>query len=115
MKVAVCAKDKGLSAAVDSRFGRCPYFVIVDPAEGEEIESLPNSSAGLSGGAGPQAAQTLARLGVDVVVLGNVGPKAADALGAAGIKIYAGSQGTVQSVMEAFAGGLLKPFDESSV
>jgi len=42
MKIAVSATGLTLDAEVDPRFGRCQYFVIVDP-ETMEFEALENS------------------------------------------------------------------------
>jgi predicted Fe-Mo cluster-binding NifX family protein len=106
MKIAICARGQGLKAEVDERFGRCPYFVLVDMDSRQVLESIENSNAEASGGAGPQAAQLLSRHGVEVVALGNVGPNAVAALEAAGIAAYSGISGTVNT-MQKFAEGTL--------
>ncbi len=59
MKVVVTSSGKGLDAQVDSRFGRCPYFVFVD-TDTEQSEDAANESAAASGGAGIAAAQQVA-------------------------------------------------------
>jgi len=64
MKVAVTSAGEGLDAEVDPRFGRCNQFVVVDIDE-MKAESFPNESALATGGAGIQAAQKVAELGVD--------------------------------------------------
>lgn len=43
MKIAVSATSGSLDAQIDPRFGRCPYFVIVD-SETMGFEALPNTS-----------------------------------------------------------------------
>ena len=63
MKIAVSATGPGLDAQVDPRFGRCQYFVVIDP-DNMEFESIENSSARASGGAGISVAQTIAGKGV---------------------------------------------------
>lgn len=115
MKLAVCAQDEGLAAAVDQRFGRCAFFVIVDPEKSELIDSVRNAGADAAGGAGPQAAQLLAGLDVGAVILGNVGPNAAMALEAAKITIYTGLEGTVESTMQKFREGRLSAISEATV
>ncbi|NHV96508.1 MAG: hypothetical protein HA494_01770 [Thaumarchaeota archaeon] len=48
MKVAVSAAGGSLDAQVDPRFGRCPYFVIVD-TDTMAFEAIPNTSADAMG------------------------------------------------------------------
>lgn len=107
MKICVSAVANSLDARLDPRFGRCPYFVIVD-SESMQFEAIPNMASGATGGAGIQAAQTIANKGVKVVITGNVGPKAFQALSAAGIKIVAGAFGTVREVVEKYKKGELR-------
>ena len=71
MKVAVSSNGPSLDAAVDPRFGRCNYFVIVD-TETMQFESLQNVSQYAAHGAGIQSAQTIAGKGVKAVLTGNV-------------------------------------------
>jgi len=51
MIVCVTATAGDLNAQVDPRFGRCPYFVFVDP-DTMAIETMPNDAIVASGGAG---------------------------------------------------------------
>ncbi|MEA3558911.1 MAG: NifB/NifX family molybdenum-iron cluster-binding protein [Candidatus Thermoplasmatota archaeon] len=106
MKIAVTAKGKELGSDIDPRFGRCGFFVIVD-TETMEFESIINESAMASGGAGPQAAQTISRTGAKVLITGNVGPNAHQALEAAGMEIITGSNGTVGDMIEKYKNGEL--------
>lgn len=45
MKICVTATDENISAALDLRFGRCPYFILVDP-ETMEFKAVDNRSTG---------------------------------------------------------------------
>ncbi len=107
MKICVSASTNSLEAPVDPRFGRCPYFMIVD-SETLQFEAVPNMASGAMSGAGIQAAQTIASRGVKVLITGNVGPNAFQALSAAGIKIVTGASGTVRDVIERYKRGELK-------
>ena len=107
MKICVTATAGSLDAQTDPRFGRCAYFVIVD-SETKQFETIPNTAAGVSGGAGIQAAQTIANKGVKLLITGNVGPKAFQALSAAGIEIATGVFGTVKDAVEKFKSGELR-------
>jgi predicted Fe-Mo cluster-binding NifX family protein len=107
MKICVTATANSLDAQIDPRFGRCSYLVIVD-SETMQFEAIPNMAAGAAGGAGIQAAQTIANKGVKLLITGNVGPKAFQALLAAGIEIVTGAFGSVRDAVEKFKRGELK-------
>jgi predicted Fe-Mo cluster-binding NifX family protein len=107
MKICVTATANSLDAQIDPRFGRCSYLVIVD-SETMRFEAIPNMAAGVTGGAGIQAAQTIASKGVALLITGNVGPKAFQALSAAGIEVMTGAFGTVREAVEKFKRGELK-------
>jgi predicted Fe-Mo cluster-binding NifX family protein len=107
MKICVTATAASLDAQIDPRFGRCAYFVIVD-SETMRFEAVPNMAAGVSGGAGIQAAQTIANKGVKLLITGNVGPKAFQALSAAGIEVVTGAFGSVREAVEKFKRGELE-------
>ncbi len=107
MKVCVTAMGQGLDAPVDPRFGRAGAFVVVD-TETMTAETIENSSAEASHGAGVNAGMTLARSGAKALLTGHVGPKAYDVLKAAGIDVYTGASGTVQDAVAAFLDGKLQ-------
>ena len=107
MKICVSASSDSLDSNVDSRFGRCPYFVIVD-SETMEFSAITNDSTNAAHGAGIQAAQTVANMGAKVVITGNVGPNAFNVLSATGIKIVTGASGSVKEAVEKYKSGQLK-------
>jgi predicted Fe-Mo cluster-binding NifX family protein len=106
MKICVTATAASLDAQIDPRFGRCSYLVIID-SETMQFEPVPNTAAGVSGGAGIQAAQTIANKGVKLLITGNVGPKAFQALSAAGIEVVTAAFGSVREAVEKFKRGEL--------
>jgi predicted Fe-Mo cluster-binding NifX family protein len=112
--VAVSAAGTGLDAVVDPRFGRCPYFVIVD-TETMQYEAVPNTSLNAASGAGIQAAQTIAGKGVKAVLTGNIGPNAYQALSAARIQIITGVTGTVREVVTKYRKGEFKETNSPTV
>lgn len=106
MKIAVTATGASLDAQVDPRFGRCPYFLIID-TDTMAFEAIENPNLALGGGAGIQSGQLMAEKDVQFVLTGNCGPNAHRALSAAGIQIIVGCSGVVREVVEQFkAGGL---------
>ena len=114
MKIAISATSPSLDAEVDPRFGRCRYFVIVDP-QSMEFEALDNTHAMAAGGAGISTAQMIAGKGVEVVLTGNCGPNAYETLSAAGIRIVTGVTGRVRDAVEAYKAGKLRPNAQPSV
>jgi len=114
MKIAVSATALDLDAEVDPRFGRCQYFIIIDP-QSMEFEALDNSNAMAAGGAGISTAQMLASKGAEVVLMGNCGPNAYQTLSAAGIQVITGVSGSIKDAIEAFKAGGLQPNAQPSV
>jgi len=110
----VTALSGNLEAQMDPRFGRCPYFVIVD-SETMDFEAVPNTASGSMSGAGIQAAQTVASKGTEVLITGNVGPNAFQALSATGIKVVTGAFGNVREVIEKYKSGGLKETSSPTV
>jgi predicted Fe-Mo cluster-binding NifX family protein len=104
MKIAVSASSPDLDASVDPRFGRCAYFLIVDP-ETMTFEAVENPYVGASGGAGIQAAQLVAGKGAQAVLTGSCGPNAFQTLKAAGVKVVVGVTGTAREVVRSYASG----------
>jgi len=104
MTVAVSAPAPSLDANVDPRFGRCAYFVVVDPGT-MQFEGLENVNAGSPQGAGIATAQLIAGKDVEAVLTGNCGPNAYQALEAAGVKVVTGVTGTVREAVEGYRSG----------
>jgi predicted Fe-Mo cluster-binding NifX family protein len=107
MKIAISSSGDNLDSMLDPRFGRCQYFMFVDP-ESMEFDSVPNESQNAMGGAGIQAAQNVANNKAEVLLTGNIGPNAFETLNAAGVKVYTGLAGTIKDVVERFKNGDLK-------
>jgi len=114
MKICVTSMGDNLDADVDPRFGRCQYFLIID-TDSMNVKPISNESAMASGGAGIQAAQTVAKVDVEAVITGNVGPNAFQTLSAAGVKVFTGAGGTVKEVVEKYKKGELKETEAASV
>jgi len=114
MKVAITATGPTLDADIDPRFGRCQYFIIVDP-ETMQFEALENSGAMAGGGAGVSTAQMIASKGVEVVLTGNCGPNAYQVLSAAGIKVITGVAGKVQDAIQGYKSGKFQASSQPNV
>ncbi len=89
LRVAVAAESgDGLNAPVSMRFGRAPYFVIVDVVGGSvaSVHVVSNPAVSAPHGAGRMVMNWLASVGVGAVVAGRFGPNVAMAAQALGIK-----------------------------
>ena len=115
MKVCVTAAASGIDAPMDPRFGRCPFFVVIDLDSMSEI-SIPNANVNAASGAGIQAAQEVAKQGVSALITGNIGPNAMQTLSAAKIDVYQHQGGiAVRAALEAFQRGDLSKIEAPSV
>jgi predicted Fe-Mo cluster-binding NifX family protein len=106
MKIAVTSSGTTLDDVVAVGFGRCPYFLIVDP-DTMEFDAYPNPNINQFGGAGVQSARFMADRDVSVVLTGRCGPNAIQTFGAAGIKVVTGVSGTVNQVVQQYNAGKL--------
>jgi predicted DNA-binding protein (UPF0251 family)/predicted Fe-Mo cluster-binding NifX family protein len=106
-KIGISAATPNMEADIDPRFGRCRYFLIVDP-ETMAFETLENSGAADGGGAGIATAKSLAGKDIEAIITGNCGPNAFNALTAAGIKVITGVSGTVEDAVKNYKAGELK-------
>jgi len=114
MKIAISSTDRDLDAQIEPRFGRCPYFVIVD-TDDMSFEAFDNENIALGGGAGIQAAQFVASKGANVVITGNCGPNAVRTLSAAGVEVIVGQKGTIKETIDNYTKGNLKSTIDANV
>ena len=114
MKICITSQGDNLDAQVDPRFGRCQYFIIVDP-DTLEFEAVENPSISAMGGAGVVSGQLVASKGVKSILTGNVGPNAFQTLQAAGVEIITGVSGSIKEAIEKYKKGEVKPTQGPSV
>jgi predicted Fe-Mo cluster-binding NifX family protein len=109
MKVVVSSLGKGLESEVDSRFGRCPYFVVVNVDKGEikSHEAIENTSVRQTIAAGINAAELVARMKPDAIITQNIGPRAFVVFEQLGIEIYQAT-GKIGHVVKEMAEGKLE-------
>ena len=114
MKIAITSVGPDLDSQVDPRFGRSPYFILVD-SDTDAFESMKNPNVQAMGGAGIQSAQLIANKGAEVLLTGSCGPNAFQTLSAAGVKIITGVSGTIKEAVENFKSGKLQPIQQPNV
>jgi len=107
MKIVFTTSGQKLNSPLDSRFGRAPQFLVYD-LDSETFEVVDNQqNLNATQGAGIQSAESVARLGANVLVTGHCGPKAFRVLQAAGVKIFNTDAPTVAEALEQFRTGRL--------
>ena len=115
MKVAITSQGMDMTSAVDPRFGRAKYFVVVDTDTSEFSAHDNTQNLNAVQGAGIQAGRNVIDLGVEAVITGNVGPKAFATLQAGGVKLYIGADGTISEALEKFKAGELQCVSKANV
>ena len=114
MKICLTARGDNLDAQLDPRFGRCEYFIFVDP-DTFEFEAVRNPNTDGAGGVGIKSSQLVANKDVQAVITGNVGPNAFHALNAAGIEVVTGLSGTIKEAIEKYKKGEIRPAQTPNV
>ncbi|OEU83484.1 MAG: hypothetical protein BA865_10805 [Desulfobacterales bacterium S5133MH4] len=114
MKVAITSKGKTINAEIETRFSRCPFFVIVDTETGDS-QAFENPGAPAKDAACMNTVKFLTDRGVKVVITGNVGHNAFVTIQDTPIRIYLGAKGTVRDALEDFEKRKLSRAKEPSV
>jgi len=108
MKIGLPGSGKEMDTLIDGRFGRCRYFMIIDP-ETLDLETAENPFKSASSGAGIQAARWMADQRVKTVLATRVGPNALKALEGAGIAVITGVKGEIREAIKNYQAGKLEP------
>ena len=108
MKIAITAEGKELSSEIDLRFGRAKVLLVVDTDTGDFQAHDNTVNLNAAHGAGIQAGQDIANLGVEAVITGNVGPNAFKTLNAANVKVFLAEKQTVQQAIDSYKAGELR-------
>ena len=105
MKIAVSAMGGSLESTVSEKFGRAPYFIVVD-TDTMKFTPVLNNAESMQGGAGPEAVRQVSAQGATIVLTGQLGPNAKSALEAAKITAVVGISGakTVRQAVEDYKG-----------
>lgn len=106
MIVALTTDGPDLQSSLDPRFGRCSYFLLVDP-ETMEYRATPNPGGSTGGAAGIRAAQALTGLNARILITGQCGPNAFEILEGAGIRILKTPVAAAGEVVEMYKRGEL--------
>lgn len=116
MKIAISSTGKTVEDEIDNRFGRCPYFLIVE-ADNEEgitdVKTIENTSSKQMSGAGISAGEMIGNEKPDAIITVNMGPRAFQVFNKLGIDIYS-ANGNIRQAVEDFLEGKLEKMNESN-
>jgi len=104
MKIAVPSRQN----RVDEHFGHCEYFTVFTVNENKKILSEETISSPAGCGCKSDIAGTLARMGVTMMLAGNMGEGAVNVLNGSGIDVLRGCTGDVRTVAEQWLSGSLE-------
>jgi predicted Fe-Mo cluster-binding NifX family protein len=93
---------------VDEHFGHCEYFTVFTVDERNRIISQETITPPQGCGCKSNIAQTLAGMGVKLMLAGNMGQGAVNILGMNGIQVLRGCSGDVKDVVENWLAGAVK-------
>ena len=110
MKIAISTDGKDLESSTSPRFGRCPFYILVD-TDDMNFSALANPAKQASGGAGIQAAQFVMDKGAQAIVTEKVGPNALRVIEQANIPIFICHHVKVNQAVKMFIDGKLERHD----
>ncbi|MCW7754366.1 NifB/NifX family molybdenum-iron cluster-binding protein [Desulfobotulus sp. H1] len=104
MKIALPTKE---DSTIDSHFGHCEYFTVFTLNENREIVLEEKVASPVGCGCKSNIAETLAGLGVTIMLAGNMGDGAVRVLQSNGIEVLRGCMGKVRDVADKWLAGKL--------
>ncbi|OGU39333.1 MAG: hypothetical protein A2X61_00475 [Ignavibacteria bacterium GWB2_35_12] len=104
MKIFIPSSGDSIESPIDSRFGRCRYYIIYDIIL-DNYEIYRNPFAGMENAAGSSLALTIINKKIESVILTNIGRKTFDILTEKNVKIYKAVPGS--SVKDAITNCLM--------
>ena len=113
MKVVISATGKDIESNINARFGRAPFFLIIDTKTNEE-KVIDNTSRELESGVGVTVGNIVAREEVDAVIASDIGPLAFETFDQCGIKIYK-ANGKIKNAIQQFVEGKLPEIIKATV
>lgn len=108
MKIAVPTRNN----VVDGHFGHCEYYTIFTINENKEIAGSQFMASPEGCGCKSDIAPLLSRMGVSLLLAGNMGAGALNTLNAQGIEVVRGCSGEVSKVVTDYLGGNIEDSGE---
>lgn len=109
MKVALPTRN----GRIDSHFGHCEYYTIAEINEEKEIISTERLDSPEGCGCKSNIAYTLADMGVEWMLAGNMGQGAVNVLASQNINVIRGCSGSVEDVLKNWLNGEVEDNQET--
>jgi predicted Fe-Mo cluster-binding NifX family protein len=110
MEICITAVSNNIDGAIDGRFGRCKYFIFIDPVT-MKYEAVLNPATNESGGAGIKAATMALKFGPSAVITGLIGDNALKVLQASNTRVFSCEKMSVRDAVNLYSSGNLKGVD----
>jgi predicted Fe-Mo cluster-binding NifX family protein len=107
MSICITATEKDIDHKVDLRFGRCKYFIIIDPKT-MKFEAVSNPALNESGGVGIKAATAILKYSPEAVITGLIGDNAIKVLQSSNTPVYSSKDVTVREAVKLYSEGKLE-------
>jgi len=109
MKIALPTRN-GL---IDAHFGHCEYYTVFTVNENNEILNSETVESPAGCGCKSNIAEVLAKMGVNLMLAGNMGDGAVNVLQNSGIEVIRGCDGDVKTVALAYLNGKIEDSGDS--
>ncbi|MCD1294314.1 hypothetical protein CUJ83_04790 [Methanocella sp. CWC-04] len=113
MSICITAMEDNIDCKVDQRFGRCKYFIFVDP-ETLKYEAINNPALSESGGVGIKAASAVLKYSPEAIITGLIGDNAIKVLQTANAGVYSCKDVTVREAVALYKDGKLERLDTAN-
>lgn len=108
MKIAIPTRNN----VVDEHFGHCEYYTIITVDDDHKIVSSQFMASPEGCGCKSDIAPMLSRMGVSLLLAGNMGAGALHTLNANGIEVVRGCNGQVNMIVEDYLAGKIQDSGE---
>jgi predicted Fe-Mo cluster-binding NifX family protein len=92
---------------IDAHFGHCEYFTVFTVNDQKQIISEDKVMSPSGCGCKSNIAETLSKMGVKLLLAGNMGEGAVNVLNSHGIDVLRGCSGDIKTVAESWVAGKL--------
>jgi predicted Fe-Mo cluster-binding NifX family protein len=113
MKIVISSTGRDVESNIDLKFGRAPFFLIVDTKTNEE-KVVVNEARDRSSGVGVIVGNIVAKEEIDAVITTEIGPLAYDTFEQCGIRIYQ-AEGKIKDAIQQFIKGKLPELAKATV